>query len=95
VTLESIGVPAAGSWRVTIPAPCSLAVMPSLASVRSASRALMPVRSGTAGDDPPVVAVIVTTGGASIGTDVGSSGTSARRASRRGGGALSVGGTPA
>ena len=57
VDADSIGSPAGGYCCTTTPVPCRRAVSPSCASTRSASRALMPVRSGNtvaaADGDPP------------------------------------------
>ena len=47
VRLESSGVPGAGHWSTTRPAPRNSAVHPRRVSAPSASRALMPVKSGT------------------------------------------------
>jgi len=65
VPLESSGVPWAGHCSTTSPAPRTRAVYPSRASTRSASRALRPVRSGSA--DKEAVPANVTTDVEAIG----------------------------
>ena len=68
---RSMGVPAAGCCATTMPAPCSLPVRPSRASVRNASRALNPRRSGKSEVEPVGGRASVTTAGRPAGPAAG------------------------